>query len=57
MTGVQLVDDLILQKPNLQVVLSSGYIGQKSRWAEIKNKGFIFLQKPYHISELLKAIK
>jgi signal transduction histidine kinase/ActR/RegA family two-component response regulator len=55
--GVQLVDDLILQKPNLQVVLSSGYIGQKSQWAEIKNKGFIFLQKPYHISELLKAIK
>ncbi len=56
-TGVQLVDDLILKKPGLLGVFCSGYVGHESQWTEIREKGFMFLQKPYTITALLKIIK
>jgi len=55
--GVQLVDDLLLEKPDLPVLLTSGYIDQKSQWQVIEKKGYPFLQKPYSLVELLRTIK
>ncbi|MGA1867300.1 MAG: ATP-binding protein [bacterium] len=56
-TGVQLVDKLIKEKPDLSVLLTSGYIDQNSQWHIIRKRGLQFLQKPYDVSQLLHAIK
>jgi len=56
-SGLQLVDELLSDKPDLQVLLCSGYSDKKSKWHEIKKRGFRFLQKPYAVTDLLKSIK
>lgn len=56
-SGLQLVDDLLLRNPGLPMLLSSGYTDRKSQWAVIKERGFRYLQKPYTLSELLRAVK
>jgi len=56
-SGLELVDELLSGKPDLQVLLCSGYSDKKSQWSEIKKRGFRFLQKPYGVSDLLKSIK
>jgi PAS domain S-box-containing protein len=56
-TGLQLVDQLLAVKPKLTVVMSSGYTDQKSLWPAIKERGFRFLQKPYSLTDLLRAVK
>ena len=55
--GVQLVDKLLSQKPELKILLCSGYTNEKSQWPLICEKGFPFLQKPYNMSKLLVTIK
>jgi len=56
-TGLELVDQLLSLKPELRVLLSSGYTHNKSQWPLIKKKGFQFLQKPYALADLLRAIR
>jgi len=55
--GLQLVDELLKVKPDLRILLSSGYSDYKSQWDTIKNRKILFLQKPYGITDLLKSIK
>jgi two-component system, cell cycle sensor histidine kinase and response regulator CckA len=55
-SGVDLVDALSKIKPDLKVLLSSGYTDQKSQWKVIQNKKIPFLQKPYSLTQLLTAI-
>ncbi len=55
--GVQLVEDLLSRNPNLKVLLSSGYTDDKSQWAVIRKRGFRFMQKPYSLVGLLRALK
>lgn len=56
-SGLQLVDQLLFRKPELRVLLSSGYADQKSQWPVICERGFRFLQKPYALPDLLRAIR
>ncbi|RKY55880.1 MAG: hypothetical protein DRP89_02420, partial [Candidatus Neomarinimicrobiota bacterium] len=56
-SGFQLVDELFSDKPDFKVLLCSGYSDKKSRWREIKKRGFRFLQKPYSVIDLLKTIR
>jgi len=56
-SGLELVEELLSRKPNLPVLLSSGYPDMKSQWPLIKKKGFPFLEKPYSLSTLLRVIK
>lgn len=56
-SGLQLVDQLLSVRPELLVLLSSGYSDDKSQWPIIREKGFRFLQKPYSIPELLKVVR
>jgi len=56
-TGVELAEELRVQAPELPILLSSGYTDRKSQWSLIKEKGFLFLQKPYSLSDLLRKIK
>lgn len=55
--GIDLVEQLKREKPDLSVLLSSGYSDDKSRFEKIRSKGYQFLQKPYDLSGLLHAVK
>jgi len=55
--GIKLVERLLEKKPELKVLLSSGYMDDKSRWPVIRERGFNFLQKPYTLAGLLKSMK
>lgn len=57
MTGIELVNKLVQIKPDLGVILCSGYLDEKSQWPIIQKKGYRFLKKPYDITELLTAVK
>jgi DNA-binding NtrC family response regulator len=56
-TGLSLTEELLGKQPGLKVVLSSGYVDEKSQWPVIQKKGFPFLPKPYTPSELLRAVR
>jgi ligand-binding sensor domain-containing protein/signal transduction histidine kinase/CheY-like chemotaxis protein len=56
-TGIELVNELLLRKPDLRILLSSGYTDQKSQWETINERGFSFLQKPYTLVDLLGTVK
>ncbi|MDY6911769.1 MAG: ATP-binding protein, partial [Chloroflexota bacterium] len=56
-SGVQLAEELYSRNPDLGVLLSSGYADEKSQWSVIREKEIPFLQKPYGMSDLLKAIR
>ncbi len=56
-SGVELVGQLLALKPELHIVLSSGYADEKSQWSVIREKGYPFLQKPYTTEKLLRCIK
>jgi PAS domain S-box-containing protein len=55
-SGVKLIEDLLERRPDLRVLVSSGYTDQKSQWPVIQELGFRFLQKPYSIVELLNVV-
>jgi len=56
-TGLQLVDQLLSRKPELRVLLSSGYANDKSQWPIMRERGYRFIQKPYALSDLIQAIR
>ena len=56
-SGLKLVVELLSDKPDLKVLLCSGYSDKKSQWREIKKRGLRFLQKPYDVVDLLKTIR
>jgi PAS domain S-box-containing protein len=57
MNGVKLADRLLIKKPEIKVLLTSGYMDDKSQWSVIQERGLNFLKKPYTLTELLKSIK
>ncbi|MEW6378739.1 MAG: response regulator [bacterium] len=56
-TGLDLINQLLLYRPELQILLVSGYAIPKSQWAVIREKGYRFLQKPYTLSDLLQTVR
>lgn len=54
--GLQLAEQFLAQQPNLQLLMTSGYSDQKSRWPTIHERGWPFLQKPYPVAALLQAV-
>jgi two-component system cell cycle sensor histidine kinase/response regulator CckA len=56
-SGIDLVNSLREQKPNIGILLSSGYTDYQSRWPIIQKNGFRFLEKPYTLNDLLKVIQ
>ncbi|MGA1841446.1 MAG: PAS domain S-box protein [bacterium] len=55
--GLHLIDLLLNRKPDLKVLLTSGYMDKKSQWPVIMERGFPFLQKPYNLNDLFKVVK
>ena len=54
--GLELVDELITRKPDLHVLITSGYFGNQKKWKTIRDRGYNFLQKPYHAKDLLSRL-
>ena len=55
-SGLDFAQRLLAIKPNLRVLLASGYLDEKAHRAAIQEKGFPFVQKPYSLSILLQAV-
>lgn len=55
--GVSFADRLRRQKPDLPVLLASGYSGDETNRVEIENQGFHFMQKPYSLTDVIRAIR
>ncbi|MBN1782697.1 response regulator [bacterium] len=54
--GIKLVENILPFNPRIKVIMTSGYTDQKSQWKIIKEKGYMFLQKPYTLEALLETI-
>lgn len=55
--GFSLCKDLQKQKPSLGIIMASGYSDTYVNPDEIKQKGYLFLHKPYNLDVLLGAIR
>ncbi|MBI5869339.1 MAG: PAS domain S-box protein [Actinobacteria bacterium] len=55
--GLTLVENLKSHKPELAVLLSSGYADTAVDWSVVQSRGYRFLQKPYVMPELLRAVR
>jgi signal transduction histidine kinase len=55
--GYQLAEQLLAKKPEIKVMLSSGYTGERLQSEKIRDSGFRFLQKPYTMIQLLSLVK
>lgn len=55
--GVELVERLVSEKPELRVLLASGYAEEIANWQALEVKGYPFLQKPYAVSDLLRVVR
>jgi len=55
-SGLELVDELLSRRPELRVLLSSGYLDDKSQGSIIRQKGFQFLHKPYGVPDLFRIV-
>jgi two-component system, cell cycle sensor histidine kinase and response regulator CckA len=56
-SAIDLVETIKSRKPSCRILLSSGYMDEKSQYQVIKQRGFLFLRKPYSALDLLKFIK
>ena len=55
--GIDLAEHLLAVKPDLPVLLTSGYADERARWGVIEARGFSFLQKPYPLATLLLTVR
>jgi DNA-binding NtrC family response regulator len=55
--GLAIVDKLKLIKSSVKVIICSGYLDDKTQFAEIKKKGYEFIQKPFDAIILLRTIR
>ncbi len=54
--GIQFIDQILAQKPEQRLLMSSGYSDERSQWDAIKKRNLPFLQKPYTMTELQEAV-
>ncbi len=56
-SGIKLAQELLSERPDLPVLLSSGHAEGKSWWSEIETEGLSYIQKPYSLPDLLRAVR
>lgn len=56
-SGPDMVNEMMEERPGLNVLFGSGYAGTKSRFFYISQEGFSYLQKPYDLNEMLQTIR
>ena len=57
LTGLDLAKKLKKEKPNLKVIISSGYSAEISGQSKLDTQGIAYLQKPYRVEALAKAVR
>lgn len=57
MTGLELADQLRAFKPNLKVIISSGYTAETVQIAALTKERVVYLQKPYEPQTLAKVLR
>jgi FixJ family two-component response regulator len=57
MNGRELVEQIRLQRPDLPIIMTSGYTDEIIDLESIKELGVLFLQKPVRPLDLLAAIR
>jgi PAS domain S-box-containing protein len=57
MNGIELIDLILEEKPDMPVLLCSGYADQKVHWPLIKQREIPFIEKPFAIAALLQKVK
>ena len=57
LTGLDLAEQLRQQKPGLKVIISSGYSTETAGDSTLAARGVIYLQKPYRVEFLSKAVR
>ena len=55
--GLELADELRAGNPSLPVVLCSGYGDARTRWGNLEERGFGFLQKPFTVEQMSRAVR
>ncbi|MFQ5353829.1 MAG: ATP-binding protein, partial [Thermodesulfobacteriota bacterium] len=55
-SGLELLEKILEQRPHQKVLLTSGYVGDKARWDVINERGYRFLQKPYSLVDLFETV-
>ena len=55
--GPKLAERLLKLKPGANILFASGYSDRKSDWHSIRQGGYPYLQKPYTLPDLLKAVR
>lgn len=55
-SGFDLVEELKKQAPSLRVLMVSGYTDDRTRWPQIREKGWRYLQKPVGLRILLRTL-
>lgn len=55
-TGLQLIEELISRSPGFSVLLTGSLMEMKPQSALLSGKGFRYLQKPYSLTGLLRAV-
>ncbi|MCX8042847.1 MAG: response regulator [Desulfobacterota bacterium] len=56
-SGLELAIALQERRPDLRILLASGYADDKAQWPEIKRRGYRFLRKPFLMADLLQHIR
>lgn len=56
-SGFDLVEALKQKHPNLKVLMVSGYTDERTRWPQIRQKGWRYLQKPVNRKVLLTTLR
>jgi DNA-binding NtrC family response regulator len=57
LTGLDLAEKFKKEKPNLKVIISSGYSVETAGHSRLAAHGVIYLQKPYSVESLSKAVR
>jgi len=55
--GLRFTDILRSTASDIPILLTSGYADREQRWHDIEGNGFRFLQKPYDMAEMLRAVR
>ena len=55
--GPRLANQLLKIRPGISILFASGYSDEKSDWRTIREGGYLYIQKPYSLTDLLKGVK
>ncbi|MBN1936950.1 MAG: GAF domain-containing protein [Anaerolineae bacterium] len=56
-SGLYLLDQIVARKPDIGVMLGSGYANERLQWQAILDHGIRFARKPYALDELLRTVR